>query len=334
MRRPVNLVFDNGHCHATPSTLSSFHLQGTPVGSAELTLVAFGSISMVATAVCLLLKDLVFGQREEKRTLRRRQTVYDRPISQSAMGKIDQGFDRLVIESGVEFSPMTAFMMIVCSALCCGGLAYIYFLDVLIGVGAGLFGMALPLVVLIMKRRKRVAEIRTQLPQVLDMLSRATRAGQSIEQSLELVGEESNGILGAEFEQVSMHLNAGGAFDRAMKVLTSRIPLIEMRILATTLIVQKQAGGRLSETLERMAIVVRDRLSAQRQIAATTGAGRLSSLVVAGIAPFAFFAILSLNPHHLDTLFHDQLGRILFGFAITLEVIGLIWVMLLLKQED
>jgi Flp pilus assembly protein TadB len=107
-----------------------------------------------------------------------------------------------------------------------------------------------------------------------------------------------------------------------------------MRILATTLIVQRQTGGRLSETLERMSGVVRDRLNAQRQIRASTGAGRSSTLIIAAIAPIAYAAMFLFHRPHVQTLFDDSFGRMLLLVAIVLEVIGLVWVFTLLRKED
>src|SRR5690606_25529622 len=106
-------------------------------------------------------------------------------------------------------------------------------------------------------------------------------------------------------------LQMGRSLDRVLKSLSSRVRLVDMRILTTTLIVQRRSGGHLSETLERMAMVVRDRLTAARQMKASTGAGRMSTMIVAGIAPLATIAISILHREHFTLLFEDSLGRVL-----------------------
>ncbi len=305
------------------------------MGSAEITIVAFGSISMVATAVGMLLRDLLYGGREKttKKSLRKVQTVYDRPISNTTIGRIDQGFDRLIIESGLEISPVTGFLILLSSALAFGGGVAVYTNQPIYGVGGSILGLILPLLFFAVKRKRRLQEIRRQLPSVIDMLARATRAGQSIEQAIQLCAEESTGIISSELGRLNQSLNMGSSFDRSIKTFAHRLPLVEVRILATTLMVQRQSGGHLSQTLERMATVIRDRLAIYGQIQATTGAGRLSTAIIAALAPVAFFSIMILNPEHIDILMDDPLGRGLMIVGVVLEITGLLWVLMLMKNE-
>jgi len=176
--------------------------------------------------------------------------------------------------------------------------------------------------------------IREQLPYVLDMLARATRAGQSVEQAIALVGHEAGGVLGTEFRKCEQQLEMGRAFDKVLKSLSARVRMVEIRIFTTTLIVQRQTGGHLSDTLERMGSVIRDRLTAQRQLRASTGAGRMSTLIVAAVSPLAYVFVYFFRRSHLDLLFDDPVGRLLLLAALVLEIVGLIWVFALLKQED
>lgn len=306
------------------------------MGSAEITIIAFGSISMVATAVGMLLKDLIYGgsQQATKKSLRRMQTVYDRPIKKSFLGRIDQGFDRLVIESGVETSPVAAFMLLLASSLVVGGGIFVYTDQPLYGIGGGMIGLIFPMLFFALKRRRRFKEIRRQLPSMIDILARSTRAGRSIEQAVELAAEESKGIIAAELGRLHQALSMGSSFDKSMKSFARRMPIVEIRILATTLMVQRQSGGHLSETLERMASVIRDRISIHSKIQATTGAGRLSTAVIAALAPTAYILITVMNPEHIDVLMADPTGRYLMGIGVILEVVGLIWVMMLMKNDS
>lgn len=306
------------------------------MGSSELTIVAFGSISMVATAVGLLLRDLLFGGQATgaKRSLRRRLDVYDKPVSNSLMGKFDQGFDRLVIESGLEMSPATAFMILLATALAVGGSIAVYTNQPLYGIGGGILGMILPMFVFAYQRKKRLAEILRQLPNTIDILARATRTGQSIEQAVKLASEESKGVIADELYKLDQSLAMGSSFDRAMKVFSRRLPLVEIRILATTLMVQRQSGGHLSETLERMANVIRDRITIRNQIRATTGAGRLSTAVIAALAPAAFVIIMAVNPEHVEILMNDPTGKFLLILGACLEMAGLFWVLMLMRNEN
>lgn len=308
-------------------------------GTDAMTIIAFGSTTLVALGVTTALRELLSSRdsttlRRGPGALRRHPTVFDETPAKGLIGRINQGFDQLVLESGLEMSPAMAVQWVVISALLGGGGAYLANGDPLSGIGGALTAMVLLLVMLAICRQRRLAAIREQLPQVLEMLARGTRAGQSSEQAIELVGEEAQGILGMEFKRCSQQLQMGRSFERVLASLAARVRLVDIRILTTTLIVQRQAGGHLSETLERMASVVRDRLTAARQLKASTGAGRTSTLIVAGIGPVAAIAIYILHRQHLETLFQDQLGRMMLLAGMTLEILGLIWVYLLIRKED
>jgi tight adherence protein B len=310
------------------------------IGSSETVLIAFGSIGLIVFAVSMVLRDILAprtagaGAALGPRRLRRAPDVYDKPAGKGLFGKVDVGFDRLVIETGQDLTPGLAFMLLVVCSLACGGGAWLYFDEPLLGIGGGLAGLLLPLCVMAVRRARRMQQIREQLPHVLDMLARGTRAGQSVEQAVQMIADEAGGVLGPEFARCAKQLDMGRAFDKVVHTLAMRIRMVEMRILATTLIVQRQTGGRLSETLERMSSVVRDRLSAQRQIKASTGAGRSSTLIIAAVGPIAWITIFMFHRPHVQVLLDDPLGRLLFITAIVLELVGLVWVFALLRREE
>jgi len=310
-------------------------------GTDTMTMIAFGSTTLVVLGVTNALREL-FSSRESttasgKRipgALRRTPTVFDETPAKGGIARLNQGFDQLVMETGFEMTPQMAFQWIMISLLLGGGIVYLVNGDPLSGIGGALAGMILLLVIFSIARTRRLAAIREQLPQVLEMLARGTRAGQSSEQAIDLVAEEAGGILGAEFKRCSQQLRMGRSFERVLAGLAARVRLVDIRILTSTLIVQRQAGGHLSETLDRMASVVRDRLNAVRQLKASTGGGRMSTLIIAGIGPMAALVIYFLHREHLTVLFEDKLGQMLLLTGMTLEVIGLAWVFILMRKEE
>ncbi len=306
-----------------------------------ITLIAFGSFTLVTAAVGLLLRELFAPRSVSAGTgvpggrvkLRRRQTVYDAQKPKGVLQKIDQAFDRLVLDTDTGITPFGAFLLIFTSALLVGGAVWLYNNEPLAGLFAGILGMLFPIFVMSVQRSRRMREIQEQMPHVLDMLARASRAGQTSEQALELAGQELEGRLSREFRNCSHQLAMGRSFDAVMKTLAARIRTVEMRILTTTLIVQRQTGGNLSDTLERMSSVIRDRLNGQRQMRASTGAGRSSTLIIATISPLAYLFMFIFQREYLEILFSDPMGRLFLGGAIVLEVIGIFWVAALLRQE-
>ncbi|MFP6764879.1 MAG: type II secretion system F family protein [Planctomycetaceae bacterium] len=307
------------------------------MSSSTLTLLAFLSGTLIVGSVLYLLlipiRAIAGGFSSGTRRLRRIPTVFDDAPATSLTEKIDQSFNRLILESGTQLAPISGFLLTVISATLAGGLVLIYANDPLPALGAALMGLLAPLAFLAFQRRRRISAIREELPHVLDMMSRATRAGRSTEQAIELVGDESGGVLGDEFQLCARQLDMGRSFDKVMKSLAARIRLVDVRILSTTLMVQKQSGGRLSQTLERMATVVRDRLNAHRQIRSATGAGRASTAVIAAVAPIAYSFVFFVHRQHLEVMYTDQLGRLLLLTALILEVAGLCWVAYLLRSE-
>lgn len=304
------------------------------------TIIAFGSTTLVSLGVMTALRE-IFGSKSSpdatgrvRPSLRRTPTVFDETPASGLFRQIDQKFEQLVLETGLSWTAATAFQWTVIAGIVGGGSALLLAGEPLAGIAGAMGGMLVLLLVLAILRARRLSAIRDQLPQVLEMLARGTRAGQSTEQAMNLVAQEAGGALGKEFQRCVQELQLGRSLDRVLMSLASRVRLVDMRILTTTLIVQRRAGGHLSETLERMAMVVRDRLTAARQMKATTGGGRMSTLVVAGIAPLATIAIYMLHREHFKLLFEDNLGRMLLLTGIILEVIGLVWVYLLLRQES
>lgn len=307
----------------------------------QITLVAFGSFTLITAAVGLLLRELFSprsaqagaGGSRGRVKLRRTPTVYDAAKPRGILQHLDQAFDRLVLETDTGITPFGAFLLILTSGLLIGGGVWLYNDEPASGLFAGMVGMAFPLVIMSIQRSRRMREMQDQMPHVLDMLARASRAGQTSEQAIALAGEVLEGRLAREFRSCSQQLAMGRSFAQVMKSLAARVRTVEMLILTTTLVVQRQTGGNLSETLERMSGVVRDRLNAKRQMRASTGAGRTSTLIVAVISPLAYLFMFVFQRQYIETLFNDPLGRILLGTALALEILGLAWVAMLLRSE-
>ena len=266
--------------------------------------------------------------------LRRIPSVFDAVPAKDFSGRIDQGFERLVLESGAAMNSTTLFMTLMLCAIVLGGGLGLFQDEPLIGIAGALVGLLIPLGYVALLRSRRMRAIRDELPILLDMLARTTRAGKSVDQAIEVCAAELSGPLAAEFRQCSRQLEMGRSFDSVMKSLSARVHLIEMQLLTTTLVVQRGSGGNLSETLERMSSVIRDRMTAYRQMMAATGAGRVSTMLVATIGPLAFLFLMLVHRPHLQQMFDELLGRLLLFSALLLEIAGLTWVFKLLKEDD
>jgi len=302
----------------------------------QVSLLVFFAVIVGGMAIWMVLRDLIWGPGgggpTRMRSLRRTLTVQDQEPASSLTGKLDQEFEHLVIESGMDMSTVTAFMLVVACGLAAGGGVFLYNDNAMVAAMAGAGGMLLPLAVMVFWRSRRMREIQDNMPYIVDLFARAIRAGESVDQAVALVGTESKGVVGKEFTRCARQLDMGLGMGTVMKSLTRRVRLTELRMLASTLMVHRQTGGNLPVALDRMSSVIRDRLNAIRQMRASTGAGRSSTLLMAVISPIAYVICFIYFPDHVKPLLNDTIGRLLLMIAISLEVIGIMWVLALLKK--
>lgn len=306
----------------------------------SVTIIVFVSITLAGFAVGMWVRDLFFagaggsGSSAMPRRLRRIPNVFDAAPAKGLSDRLDQGFERMVLESGADLTVASFFLVVLLCGIVVGGICGFVQDDPLAGIAGAIVGMLGPLFYISIRRMKRMRGIRDELPVLLDMLARTTRAGKSVDQAIDVCSAELNGPLAAEFRQCSRQLEMGRSFDSVMKSLSSRVRLVEMQILTTTLVVQRGSGGNLSDTLERMSIVVRDRTMAHRQMLAATAAGRFSAMLVSAIGPLSFLFLMLVHRAHMQMMFDEPLGRFLLLMALFLEVSGLAWVFKLLRDED
>jgi len=298
-------------------------------------LVVFLATAALGQAVFLLVRDLVWSRPGvmPRSRFRRAVTIFDLPEAPGFLGRLDQSLERLAVESGTGYNGMSAFLAMVVCGLVAGGGMLLWVNDPVVAIGFALLGMAAFLVYLLTQRQKRWRQIRQQFPELLDLLSRAVRSGQSVDQGIQLAGEELSGDLGQECHRCNQELQFGRSLASVLKRLSQRVRISEMRLFTTTLIVQRQSGGNLGETLDRMAAVMRDRVAAMRQMRAATGAGRAAALVISLTGPIAYVILVAINPKHMEILYTDPLGRTLLLSAFLLELVGILWVALLLRRE-
>ncbi len=184
-------------------------------------------------------------------------------------------------------------------------------------------GMAtLPFLWVLWRRRRRLKQFAVQLPDALDMLGRALRAGQSLGAGFSLVSSEMSAPLGKEFGRVFEEQNLGVSLDESLDNLTTRIPNLDLKFFVTAVILQRQTGGDLAEILDKIAGLIRERFQIWGQIQALTGEGRLSGVVLMALPVVLFLAVYKLNPDYIMVLFTDPLGKKMLAVAIFLQVLG------------
>jgi tight adherence protein B len=215
------------------------------------------------------------------------------------------------------------------------------FLSICIGIGAGaaivttaagvsyviaplvgiVFGM-LPVAWLMLRRKRRLKKFAAQLPEALELVARALRAGHSLAAGFRLVSSEMAEPLGGEFGRVFEEQNLGIPFEEALEGLTERVPNLDLKFFATAVVLQRQTGGDLAEILDKIGTLIRERFKIWGQVQALTGEGRLSGIVLLALPPLLFVAVYRMNPDYLMLLFTDDLGKKMLIGGILMQLLG------------
>ena len=180
----------------------------------------------------------------------------------------------------------------------------------------------LPLFWLLLRRRKRLKAFARQLPDALELIARALRAGHSLASGFNLVAEEMNEPIGVEFQRVYEEQNLGIPMDDALSNMTNRVPNMDLRFFCTALILQRQTGGDLAEILDKIGNLVRERFRIWGQVQALTGEGRLSGIVLLALPPVLFAVVYYLNPDYVMVLFTDPMGRKMLAGGVIMQFFG------------
>ena len=183
-------------------------------------------------------------------------------------------------------------------------------------VAGAAFGFSLPFMVLRIKRTRRLRAFEEEFPEALDLISRALKAGHAFATGLKMVADEMKEPVGPEFRKTFDEQNFGLPLKDALENLTLRIPILDMRFFATAVLIQRETGGNLSEILENLAHVVRERFKILRQVRVYTAHGRLTGYVLLALPAVLAIALSFINPEHMNMLFRERIGQMLLMVAI------------------
>jgi tight adherence protein B len=200
------------------------------------------------------------------------------------------------------------------------------------GAVFGAFGFAtLPYLFVRRKRTKRLATLEEQFPEALDFLARSMRAGHAFSISLEMIGEELQDPLGQEFRTLFNEQNLGAPLDVALRNFTERVPLLDCRFFTSSVLLQKQTGGNLSEILSRLAYVIRERFRLKGQVKAASAHGRLTATILTLLPIATMLALLFVAPGYLQGMADDPDGRTMIAAAVIAQVLGNFFIKKIIK---
>lgn len=191
-----------------------------------------------------------------------------------------------------------------------------------------------PIILLANARTKRALTISEQLPDALEMMSRAIRAGHALPSSFKLIAQECPTPVAVEFARAYEQQNLGLSFETAVLNMCERVPSnLDLRLFAVSVMIQRETGGNLAEILDNLASVVRERFKIRRQVRVHTAHGRFTGYVLLGLPAVLAMALTFINPEHMDGLFKDPTGQMLIMITIAMQAIGWVWIKQVVKIE-
>jgi tight adherence protein B len=183
---------------------------------------------------------------------------------------------------------------------------------------------ALPWLWLYNKRAQRLKSFAAQLPDALELVARALRAGHSLAAGMHVVAEEMPSPICKEFGRVYEEQNLGIPLEEALKGMCDRVPNLDLRFFVTSVAIQRQTGGDLAEILDRIGHVIRERFKILGQVKALTAEGRLSGVVLIALPIGLFLMMLWMKPDYIELLWKDPMGVKMSIGAIVLMILGAI----------
>src|SRR5919112_731475 len=196
---------------------------------------------------------------------------------------------------------------------------------------AGLVTASLPILHVWYKRKRRFDAFLYHLPDALDLISRALSAGHAFSESLHMVSTEMPEPIATEFRKAYEEQNLGLSVKLALENLTQRIPLLDLRMCVTAILIQRETGGYLAEILEKVAYTIRERFRIMGDLKTLTTSSRMSAWLLCALPIFVALAVTVMNPEYMSVLWKDPRGHYLIAAAMTMQVIGMLIVRKILK---
>jgi tight adherence protein B len=239
----------------------------------------------------------------------------------------------LLYQAGLKW---TAGALLLMSVFCFAIPAYLAYLRADVVIFAALIGLLLgcsPLAFVLYKRSQRFNQIEQQLPEALDLMVSALRAGHSLVAALRLVAYESPEPIGGEFRICFDEQNYGLELRTAMDNLVSRVPLQDLRIVVTAILIQKESGGNLAEVLDKASYVIRERFRLKRQVRVHTAQGRLTGWILSLLPLVLGVGLYFVNPQTMSLLWTRPIGIKLLYTSAAMTITGALIIRKIVNME-
>jgi tight adherence protein B len=250
------------------------------------------------------------------------------------LGSIDLARDlrRLIDQSGVQVTTGALLLIM----LVCGEFALVATLNLnrpIVSAAGFIFCASLPLVYIMHRRSERMRRFSEQFPDAIDMMTSALKAGHALGRAMQLVALEAPDPIKTEFRKTFEEQNLGLPIRESLLNLADRVDNIDLKLFVTAVIIQRESGGNLTEILTKISGTIRARFALLGQIRVYTAQGRFTAWVL-GLLPLVVGVLIYfIDPEYVLFHFKDPIGRVGLGFAVVLQIVGLLIVRRIVKMR-
>ncbi|HZN97725.1 MAG TPA: type II secretion system F family protein [Gemmatimonadales bacterium] len=264
-----------------------------------------------------------------------RSAVLQSPWLRPIITRIPQLADAELIlqQAGLSWSLQTLFLLSIGMAVALGSMVLVLTSSLPIGVLGTAVGALLPNLYVRRKRTKRLNAFEELLPESIDLVGRALRAGHPLSAGFKMAADDGPEPVAGEFRRIFEEQRFGLPLQDSLLALTDRVNLVDVRILVTAILIQREVGGNLAEILDNLAAVVRARFTIRRQIRVYTAQGRMTGYLLSALPIILFSILYMINGQYMSILFTDPIGKMLIGVAISMQFIGFLWIRKIIKIE-
>ena len=203
----------------------------------------------------------------------------------------------------------------------------------LVAIGVGALASLGPVGYVWWLRRGRLQKFESVFPETLEFISRSMRAGHAFSVSLEMIHREFQEPVSGEFRRTFEEHNLGLPMDVALQKLAKRVPSLDAHFFVSAVLLQKRTGGNLAEILDKLAYVIRERFKLRGRIKAVSAHGKMTATALSCIPIAVAVLMFFTNPDYVKFFFEDEVGNIMLGAAVALQLVGYFIMQQIVKIE-
>ena len=264
--------------------------------------------------------------KQQQVLLSRQETISGVPVLSRLLGRLQfvRKLDRMLAQADLQITVSRLLLFCVVAGLMAALAAYTVTPSLVVVVALGLAAGAAPVFHVSWVRKKRLRKFLEHLPDALDLMSRSLAVGHAFSESLHQIGAEMPDPVATEFRIAFEEQKLGLPLKLALQHLGERVPLLDLRLCVTAILIQRETGGNLAEILEKVSATMRERFKVMEEFRTMTTASRGSAWILCLLPVVIILATTAINPRHMGVLFSDPRGHYILATAALMQFLGVI----------